>query len=290
MKKIDQKIAAKTRKELEETKKIQSPEGDPKVSALLTKQQRIKKNRDATKFEKWFWSQSILKIGFLVTFIFYVLTFTSTKYPFLGLILNSLEPLGVLLAVLIFIRETPERRKQFHYQALSTIDRAAGIRNSKARIIALQDLVDQGINLDELDLGNANLEEIELNGVEIKNGNFMGSNLKKAEMHLANLQKGNFKNTQGHSFKIRFGNLSFSDFTNSNFSNADFSSANLMFANFNQTKLSGAKFINAKLKGAKFTDAFLSGADFTGADVNMDALKKANLINVILPDGTLFKE
>ena len=60
-------------------------------------------------------------------------------------------------------------------------------------MIALQDLVDQGINLDELDLNNANLEGIELNGVEIKKGFFMGANLKKATMHLANLQNGNFK-------------------------------------------------------------------------------------------------
>ena len=93
------------------------------------------------------------------------MTILSLKLPIIEILLSSLEPLGVLLAVVIFIKETPERKKQFNYQAV-TIDRASGIRNSKARIIALQDLVDQAINLDELDLFDSNLEGIELNGIQ----------------------------------------------------------------------------------------------------------------------------
>ena len=290
MDQIDKAIQQKKDKDTRTSKSIETPEGDPKISVLLTRKQRFIKKNNPTKFEKWFWNQSLLKIGTLVMVVFYALTFTSTAYPFLGLILNSLEPLGVLFAVLIFIRETPERRKQFHYQALSTIDRATGIRNSKARVIALQDLVNQGINLDELDLNNANLEGIELNGVEIKKGLFVGSYLKGAVMHLANLQKGNFKKAEGPSFEIRFGNLSFSNFNNSNFSNADFSNSNLMFANFEDANLSGAKFRNAKLKGAKFKNAYLSGADFTGAEVDLEKLKGGILTNAILPDGSVFSK
>lgn len=290
MDQIEKAIEQKKVREQQSSQSIETPEGDPKISALLTRRQRFLKKNNPTRFERWFWNQSLLKIGILVTIVFYALTLASTAYPFLGLILNSLEPLGVLFAVLIFIRETPERRKQFHYQALSTIDRASGIRNSKARVIALQDLVNQGINLDELDLKNANLEGIELNGVEIKKGLFVGSYLKGAVMHLANLQKGNFKNAQGPSFEIRFGNLSFSNFNNSNFSNADFSNSNLMFSNFEGANLSGAKFRNAKLKGAKFKDAYLSGADFTGADVDLEKLKAGVLTNAILPDGNIFTD
>ena len=290
MEKIDAAIESKQRREAAQKKNIETPEGDPKVALLLTRKQRFVKKSQPTRFEKWFWNQSLLKLGIMVTIVFFGLTFTSTKFPFLGLILDSLEPLGVLFAVLIFIRETPERRKQFHYQALSTIDNASGIRNSKARVIALQDLVDQGINLDELDLNNANLEGIELNGVEIKKGFFMGANLKKATMHLANLQNGNFKKVYGPSFEIRFGNLSFSNFTSANFSNADFSNSNLMFSNFEGANLSGATFRNAKLKGAKFTDAYLSGANFTGANVNLSQLTKGDLTNAILPNGERYEE
>lgn len=285
MEKIETAIKQKQIEELKSIEKVVTSSGDPKVSKLLSRRQLFLKKNKPNKFEVWFWDQSLFKIGITVSILFFGLSYTSTAYPSLGIILNSLEPLGVLLAVLIFIRETPDRKKQFHYQALSTIDNASGIRNSKARVIALQDLVDQGINLDELDLSNANLEGIELNGVVIKKGLFVSANLSNAVMHLANLQKGNFKKVFGPSFEIRFGNLSFSNFNHSNFSNADFSNSNLMFANFEGANLSGAKFKNAKLKGAKFKDAFLSGADFTGASVDIKSLEKGKLENAILPNG-----
>ena len=216
--------------------------------------------------------------------MFITLSYISNGNTLLSLILNSIEPLSVLLAVMIFIKETPERKKQYNYQALSTIDSASGIKNSKARIVALQDLVDQGINLDELDLNNANLEGIEINGVEIKKGIFTGANLSDAVMHLANLQKGEFSNVYAPSFQIRFGNLSFSNFKQSNFSNS-----NLMFANFEDSNPSGAKFRNAKLKGAKFKGAYLNGADFKGASIDLNSLKKGKLENVILPNGEKYK-
>ena len=279
----------KEKQEAKQKSAIENSKGDAKISKLLTLKQRYKRNKKPNLFLQWFWNQSIFKIGIIVSLIFFGLTIASTRISHIDLILNSLEPLGVLLAVVIFIRETPERKKQFHYQALSTIDRASGIRNSKARVIALQDLVDQGINLDELDLSNSNLEKIELNGVEIKGGNFMSANLQKSEMHLSNLQKSNFKNVSAAGFQIRFGNLSFSNFSESNFSNADFSNSNLMFSNFKNAKLSGTKFINSKLKGAKFEGAFLSGSNFTGADVDVNELKKAILTNAILPDGSTHK-
>ena len=278
MEKIESAIKQKQLEELKSIEKIVTSSGDPKVSKLLSRRQLFLKKSKPNKLEVWFWNQSLFKIGITVSILFFALSYTSTEFPSLGIILNSLEPLGVLLAVLIFIRETPDRKKQFHYQALSTIDNAAGIRNSKARVIALQDLVDQGINLDELDLSNANLEGIELNGVEIKKGLFVSANLSNAVMHLANLQKGNFKKAFGPSFEIRFGNLSFSNCTQANFSNADFSNSNLMFANFE----------GANLSGAKFKDAFLSGADFTGASIDLKSLEKGQLENAILPNGDVY--
>jgi uncharacterized protein YjbI with pentapeptide repeats len=288
--KIEAAIKKKKIEELKALEKIVTSSGDPKVSKLLTRKQRFLRKSKPTRFETWFWDQSLFKVGLVVSVMFFALTYASEEYNIIGMILNSLEPLGVLLAVLIFIRETPERKKQFQYQALSTIDNASGIRNSKARVIALQDLVDQGINLDELDLSNANLEGIEMNGVEIKKGIFVGANLNSAVMHLANLQKGNFKKVFGPSFEIRFGNLSFSNFKNSNFSNADFSNSNLMFADFEGANLSGAKFRNTKLKGAKFKDAFLSGADFTGSNADQSSLEKGELEKAILPNGEVYKK
>ena len=289
MNRIDVELKKKQIKELKSLEKIVDSKGDPNVSKLLSKRQRFLKKNNPSKFEVWFWNQSYLTTGLIVTIVFITLSYISNGNTLLSLILNSIEPLSVLLAVMIFIKETPERKKQYNYQALSTIDSASGIKNSKARIVALQDLVDQGINLDELDLNNANLEGIEINGVEIKKGIFTGANLSDAVMHLANLQKGEFSNVYAPSFQIRFGNLSFSNFKQSNFSNADFSNSNLMFANFEDANLSGAKFRNAKLRGAKFKGAYLNGADFKGASIDLNSLKKGKLENAILPNGEKYK-
>ena len=289
MNRIDVELKKKQIKELKSLEKIVDSKGDPNVSKLLSKRQRFLKKNNPSKFEVWFWNQSYLTTGLIVTIVFITLSYISNGNTLLSLILNSIEPLSVLLAVMIFIKETPERKKQYNYQALSTIDSASGIKNSKARIVALQDLVDEGINLDELDLNNANLEGIEINGVEIKKGIFTGANLSDAVMHLANLQKGEFSDVYAPSFQIRFGNLSFSNFKQSNFSNADFSNSNLMFANFEDANLSGAKFRNAKLKGAKFKGAYLNGADFKGASIDLNSLKKDKLENAILPNGERYK-
>jgi len=290
MNRIDAELKKKQIEELKALEKIVESKGDPNVSKLLSKKQRYLKKNNPSKFEVWFWNQSYFKTGLIVSIVFIILSYVSNENSLLSLILNSIEPLSVVLAVMIFIKETPERKKQYNYQALSTIDSASGIRNSKARVIALQDLVDEGINLDELDLNNANLEGIEMNGVEIKNGIFIGANLSDAVMHLANLQKGDFSEVYAPSIQIRFGNLSFSNFKNSNFSNADFSNSNLMFANFEDANLSGAKFRNAKLRGAKFKGAYLNGADFKDAKIDLNSLKKGKLENAILPNGEEYKE
>lgn len=294
MQELKDKLADKKKSAEYSQSKIVNAKGEARLSKLLTFRQRVKrkpkKSKIITTLEHWFWNQSLFKIGGTITFFFFFFTYAATKSTILNIIFNSLEPLGLILAIVVFIRETPERRKQFHYQALSTIDGAAGIKNSKARIIALQDLVDQGINLDELDLGDSNLEGIELNGVELKKGNFKGCNLKKAEMNLANLQKGNFMGAQGAGFEMRFGNMSFGNFTNSNFNNANFSNSNFMFSNFQNAKLSGVNFKNAKLKGAKFDGAYLSGSNFEGADVDVASLEKGYLMNATLPDGTVYTE
>ena len=43
------------------------------------------------------------------------------------------------------------------------------------------------------------------------------------------------------------------------------------------------------MKGAHFEGAYMSGADLRGAEVILEDLEKAYLVNTILPDGTLHK-
>ena len=84
-------------------------------SKFLTQKQITKRGQKSKKIIDWFWNESVFKIGLLVSVLFFLLTILSLKLPIIEILLSSLEPLGVLLGVVIFIKETPERKKQFNY-------------------------------------------------------------------------------------------------------------------------------------------------------------------------------
>ncbi|MEM1167934.1 MAG: globin domain-containing protein [Cyanobacteria bacterium P01_H01_bin.35] len=46
---------------------------------------------------------------------------------FLAKTLDSIDAISVIVAIVLFIKETPDRQKQFHYQAWSIIDAAKGV-------------------------------------------------------------------------------------------------------------------------------------------------------------------
>ena len=50
--------------------------------------------------------------------------FYGQEVAIIQLIIDTLEPLSIILAVLLFIKEIPERKRQFQYQAWSIIDNA----------------------------------------------------------------------------------------------------------------------------------------------------------------------
>ena len=152
-------------------------------------------------------NESIVKISILVSSIFFIFAFLATKTPFLEIIFNSLEPLGLILAITLYFKESPQRKKKIKYDALLTIDAAAGIHNSKARLIALEDLVDMGVKLEELDLKNSNLLEIEINGAEMNRSSFEGSVLKHSTLNLTQFQKCDFKNVEGSGTEAISANL-----------------------------------------------------------------------------------
>jgi len=235
----------------------------------------------------WFWRTEEWKLAFLITVIF--LLIAPIKNAFLSSIIAILDPLSLVVALCLFVKEAPERKKQFHYQAWAMVDSAHGIKNSNARIIALQDLCDEGVPLKDLDLSNAELSKIELNGSHLMDVNFTGATLKDAKLYKADLSNANLSNSVCTGIILSEANLGFASLHNANFNSANFSTANLMFADLSKGNYSGANFTNAQMKGAKFDEAYMSGANFTGAEVSIEDLKKAYIVNAIMPDGSIVK-
>ena len=91
-----------------------------------------------------------------------------------SVLLNILEGFSILVAVWLFFLETPERDKQAHYEAWKTIDSAHGLRNSYARLQALQDLNSDRIPLRGFNAPEADLRGINLSGADLSNAYLSG--------------------------------------------------------------------------------------------------------------------
>ncbi len=240
-----------------------------------------------TKINRWFWRTPKWMIALYAAGFFFLLSFVGQESSIIQTFIDTLEPLSIFIAVLIFIKELPERKRQFQYQAWSIIDSATGIENSQARIIALEDLCDDGISLEEIDLSNAKLNGIELNGINLSRAKLQKTQLVNAELFYANLNNIDLSEADCTGITLYRSNLGFANMTKTNCSSANFSKANMMFADFREGNFSGANFSQCNLKGVNFDGAYLSGANLSGANVILADLKKALLTDAIMPDGSI---
>ncbi|MGB1448809.1 MAG: pentapeptide repeat-containing protein [Flavobacteriaceae bacterium] len=245
------------------------------------------RNNILTKMNRWFWRTPKWMIALYAATFFFLLSYIGQEVGPIQTFIDTLEPLSIFIAVLLFIKELPERKRQFQYQAWSIIDGAAGIENSQARIIALEDLCDDGISMEEINLAGAKLNGIEMNGVNLARANLKKALLVNAELFYANLNNTDLSEADCTGITLYRSNLGFAKFVKANCSSANFSKANMMFADFSQGNFSGANFIQANLKGVNFEGAYLSGANLKGAELIMEDLKKAYLTDAILPDGSI---
>lgn len=154
-----------------------------------------------------------------------------SRWKFLDL-LNYAGRLSILVAVIYYFVEAPDRMKQKHYQAWQVINTAQGKGGNGGRIEALQELNADHVPLVGVDVSDAFLQGLRLPGADLRRGNFRGADLLAADLARANLE------------------------------DVDMTSANLRRAN-----LRGANLRGAKLNAADLHDADLSGADLTDADL-----------------------
>lgn len=236
-----------------------------------------------------FWIAPTWLVAIVSVVIFTVVVIVVDENSLLGKALGAADTISLVVALVLFIKEAPDRRKQFHYQAWSTIDAAHNVKVSYARILALQDLNEDGVSLRGLDAPGAELVDINLSHATLSKANLMGSDFTNANLSYANLDNANLSQTKLSGANLSYAKLGFSQLNQANLSSANLSSANLICADLSHTNLSGADLRNASLSGANLEGAYLTGANLKNAKVSDDELSNAFLEGAIMPNGSRYK-
>ncbi|MEG5001073.1 globin domain-containing protein [Microcoleus sp. B4-D4] len=241
------------------------------------------------KFIDNFWTQPAWLVASVSAVLFIIIYVNAAENSLLAEILESADALSLVVALVLFIKEAPDRRKQFHYQAWSTVDAAHSVKVSYARILALQDLNSDGVSLRGLDSPDAELIAINLSGANLSAANLSKTDLSNANLSHANLDNANLSQAKLAGANLSDANLSFARLSQVNLSNANLSGANLICADLSNANMSGVNLRNASLSGANLNSTYLSGANLKGAKVSISDLSGALLIGAIMPDGSKYK-
>ncbi|HEY1628514.1 MAG TPA: pentapeptide repeat-containing protein [Tepidisphaeraceae bacterium] len=112
-------------------------------------------------------------------------------------LLEYCSSFSLLIAVIFYFVEAPQRTKLRHYQAWQVINSAQGKGGSGGRIEALRELNEDHVSLlgvdvsdaflQGVDLHDANLARADFSGADLRNANLRGANLGSANLHSANL-------------------------------------------------------------------------------------------------------
>lgn len=186
--------------------------------------------------------------------------------------LEAMEHFGrfsVLIAVIFYFKEAPDRLKQKHYQAWQVINTAQGKGGSGGRIEALQEL---------------NRDHVALTGVDLSKSFLQGIRLEKAQLSRADLSA-----VDARDGAFNEGDLDFANLQSTNLRNASLARASLEEVNFSDADLNGADLSRSDLSNAVFDRADLRGAECRGIKwQEIRSLKGANVFGVKdAPDGFL---
>lgn len=253
------------------------------LRSLITVIKKIPK-----QLSKTFWALPTWAIALGVILIMSAVFILADEHSALGKLLAGVEAISIVVAVVLFVKEAPDRRKEFHYQAWSTVDAAHGVKVSYARILALQDLNEDGVPLRGLDAPGAELVEINLPHANLSKANLMESDLTNANLNHANLDNANLCQVKLSGADLSHAKLGFARLSQANLSSANLSSANLICADLSHANLSGANLRDASLSGANLEGAYLTGANLKNAKVSDYELRSAFLEGAIMPDGSKY--
>ncbi len=151
---------------------------------------------------------------------------------------------SILVVVVLYFVERPDRIKQKHYQAWQVINTAQGKGGSGGRIEALEELNHDRVSLVGVDAQGAFLMGLRLDGAPLARANFSSADLRGCHFHSTD--------------------LSFATLAGANFRSCDLGQANLENADLSDSDLTGADLAGANLAGAHLSNADLLEADLRG--------------------------
>lgn len=242
--------------------------------------------RSCRKILDWFWQSPTWLLVIFIVGILVLLVIAVPEGSAISKLLGAVEPISIIAALIIFIKESSDRKKEFHYQAWSVVNASHGMKVSPARLMALQDLNEDGVALNNLDMAGAKLAKINLSKAELSEANFTKSDLNHANLKSAQLGNALLARANLTGADLSHANLGFAKLSYANLSSADLRYASLICADLRHANLSGAHLENANLSGAQLDQAYLAGANLKNANVSELDLLGAYLKSAIMPDGS----
>jgi len=213
------------------------------------------------------------------------------KWAFLD-VLERIGHLAVLVAVVFYIVEAPERRKVNQYYAWQIINSLTGSHTDGGRRYAIHDLLRDGVSLAGINLTDAILPDMDFRNADLRRGRFWRAELLDADFRRAVLSDSDFGWSLLNRANFSEAHLENVEFTEACLDNADFSHSDLGGAQFYLTKLRNTVFADANLSreileradltGAAFVDANLCAAKLVHADVADVDFSRANLRRVAM--------
>ncbi len=210
------------------------------------------------------WFVPLVWIEWCLSWVAFVLS----NWAFLE-VLEYAGTFSILVVVVLYFIERPDRIKQKHYQAWQVINTAQGKGGSGGRIEALEELNHDRVPLVGVDAQGAFLMGLRLDGAPLARANFSSADLRGCHFHSTD--------------------LSFATLAGANFRGCDLESANLENTNLSDTDLVGANLAGADLAGANLSNADLRECDLRGLSwKDIAAIKNANIFHVKnAPEGFL---
>jgi hypothetical protein len=202
------------------------------------------------------WLVPLALIEWWLGWIAYVLS----NWAFLE-VLEYAGTFSILVVVVLYFVERPDRIKQKHYQAWQVINTAQGKGGSGGRIEALEEL---------------NADRVPLVGVDAQGAFLMGLRLERAPLARANFSAADLRDCH-----LRRADLSFATLAGANFRGCDLEEINLENADLSDADLNGADLAKARLDGANLNNADLQEANLADARWRgIRDIKNANIVNV----------
>ena len=231
------------------------------------------------KFPTWLFVTGVVgAIAGTAIWVDPIVNIHSSDKEIIGVLLQNVEVTAIVAALIVYLKEVPERKAQRHYEAWQVIDSAATakVATSYARKQALEDLNRDGVSLRKINIAGADLEGINLQQADLCDANLNGANLGGATLLIANLRGATLIGANLNNSILEHAKLSFV-----NLGSTSCRDAKLSYACLRRAYLRGVDLTNAKLTHARLNEAFLgetnlTNADFYGADLSYACFTDVN--------------